>query len=106
MKLPLSMFPQEIVDQYNLNDLVAAYGYGYMDIRKGMPGLKQSGRLASDHLTKNLARNRYAPVPHTPSLWRHHTSDLVFSLVVDNFGIKYTRKADADHLLKSLQEDY
>ena len=30
----------------------------------------------------------------------------MFSLVVDNFGIKYTRKEDANHLLKSLWEDY
>ena len=61
-----------------------------MEIRKVIPGLKQARRLASDQLTKNLARNRYAPVPHTPSLWRHHTSYLVFSLVIDDFGIKYT----------------
>ena len=57
MKLPLSMFPQEIVEQYNLKDLVAADGYVYMEIRKVMPGIKQSRRLASDQLTKNLARN-------------------------------------------------
>ena len=74
-----------------------------MDTRKGMPGPKQAGRLVRDLLTKNLARNGYSPVLHTLSLWRHHTSDLVFSLVVDNFGIKYTRKADADCLLKSLK---
>ena len=80
MKLPLSMSPQEIVKQYNLKDRVAADGYVYMEIRKGMPGLKQAGRLASDRLTKNLARNGYAPVPHTPSLWRHYTSDFMFSL--------------------------
>ena len=30
----------------------------------------------------------------------------MFYLVVDNFGIKYTLKEDADHLLKSLREDY
>ena len=71
-----------------------------------MIGLKQAGRLVSYRLTKNLARNGYAPVPHIPSLWRHHTSDLVFYLIVNDFGIKYTRKADANHLLKSLQEDY
>ena len=29
-----------------------------------------------------------------------------FSIVVDNFGIKYTRKADDNHLLKSLWENY
>ena len=77
-----------------------------MEIRKGMPGIKQAGRLASDRLTNNLARNGYARIPHTPSLWYHHTSDLVFSLVVDDFGIKYTRKADANHLLKYLWGDY
>ena len=42
-KLPLSMFPQEIVEKYNLKDCVATDGYVYMDIIKGMPGLKQSG---------------------------------------------------------------
>ena len=106
MKLPHSMSPQEIVEQYNLKDRVSADNYVYMEIINVMPGLKQAGILSSNRLTKNLARNGYAPVPHTPSLWRHHTSDLVFSLIVDNFGIKYTRKADADHLLKSLREDY
>ena len=83
-----------------------ADGYVYIDIRKGMPGLKMSGRLASERLTNNLSRFGYAPVPHTPSLWRHHTSDLVFFLIFNDFGIKYTLKEDADHLLKSLQEDY
>ena len=78
MKLSLSMFLQEIVKQYNQKDRVAADGYVYLDIRKGMPELNQAGQLASDRLTKNLARNGYSPVPHIPSLWRHHTSDLVF----------------------------
>ena len=83
-----------------------ADGYIYMEIRKGMSGFKQAGRLARDCLTKNLARNVYTPVPHTPSLWRHHMSDLMFPLVVKDFVIKYTHKEDATHLLKSLQEDY
>ena len=48
MKLPLSMFPQEIVEKYNLKDRISADGYVYMEIRKVMPGIKQAGRLASD----------------------------------------------------------
>ena len=106
MKLPLSMSPQEIIDQYNLKDLLSTDCYVYMEIRKGIPGINQAGRLASDRLTKNLVRNGYAPVPHTLSLWRHHPSDLMFSLVIDDFGIKYTRKADADKLQESLWGDY
>ena len=98
--------PLEIVQQYNLKDLVADKGYIYMENRKEIPGLKQTGSLASDRLTKNFDINGYVPVKHTPYFWRHHTSDLVFFLVVNNFGIKYTRKEDADHLLKSLWENY
>ena len=43
MKLSLSMFPQVIVQQYNLKDILSADGYVYMEIRKVMPGLKQVG---------------------------------------------------------------
>ena len=68
MKLPLSMFPQEIIEQQNLKDRLAVNGYVYMKIITGMPGLKQAEQIASDRLTKNLARNEYAPVPHTPYL--------------------------------------
>ena len=60
------MFTQDIVQQYNLKDIVSADGYVYMDIRKVMPGLKQAGILSIDRLTNNLARNGYALVPHTP----------------------------------------
>ena len=83
-----------------------ANGYVYMEIRKGMPVLKQSGSLDSNRLAKNLVRNGYAPVKHTPSLWRHHTTNLVFYLVVYDFGIKYTRNKYSDHLIKYLWEDY
>ena len=78
-KLPLCMFSQEIVEQYNLKECVVADGYVYMETRKGMPGLKQAGRLASDQLINNLTRNGYAPVPHILPLWRHHTSDFFFT---------------------------
>ena len=37
MKLPLSIFPKEIVQQYKMKDLVAANGYVYMENRKGIP---------------------------------------------------------------------
>ena len=104
MKHPLRIFPQEVVQQYNLKEIVAANSYVYMEIRKGITGLKQAGRLASNRLIKNIDRNGFALVKHTPSLWRHHTSNLVFYLVVDNVGIKYTQKKD--HLLKSLRDNY
>ena len=44
MKMKLKMIPQEIIDQYHLQDL-QENGWVYMKIVKGMPGLKQAARL-------------------------------------------------------------
>jgi hypothetical protein len=41
-----------------------------------------------------------------PGLWRHATRPITFSLVVDDFGIKYVGKEHADHLIKCLKEKY
>ena len=104
-QMPLKLIPQEIIHEYNLID-VAVNGIVYIEIRKGMPGLKQAGKIANDRLTTHLARHGYHPVPHTPALWKHTTNSVYFTLVVDDFGIKYTNKADADHLLQALKQQY
>ena len=49
MKMQLKMIPQEIIDQYNLQDLQED-GWVYMKILKVMPGLKQAARLANERL--------------------------------------------------------
>jgi hypothetical protein len=46
MKMLLSRFPEEIVDKYNLGAL-AVDGWVYIEIRKGMYGLKQEVLLAN-----------------------------------------------------------
>ena len=105
MKLPIKLIPEEIVKQYNLLPLVSD-GYIYLEIRKGMPGLKQAGRIANDRLQTHLAKYDYAPVARTPSLWKHATRPVTFSLVVDDFGVKYVGKHHADHLIHALQQMY
>ena len=54
MKLALACIPEEIIDQYNLRAL-SSNGWVYLDIRKGMPGLKQAGCIANDRLKYLLA---------------------------------------------------
>ena len=66
-------------------------------------GLPRAGKLANDQLVAALAPYGYHPVAITPGLLRHDTRDIVFSLVVDDFGVRYTLKADADHLISTLQ---
>jgi hypothetical protein len=46
-------------------------------------------------------------LPHyprlTPGLWKDANSDLMFTLVVDDFGVRYTNQQDVDKLVSTLQ---
>jgi hypothetical protein len=72
MKMLLSHFPEEIVQKYHL-DAFAVDGWVYIEIRKGMCGLKQARLLANQLLQTRLAPFGYYPARHTPGLWLHHT---------------------------------
>ena len=106
MRLALDFFPDNIIEQYNLHSLVYPNGWIFMDIRKGMPGLKQAGRIANDRLKIHLAQFLYAPVPCTPALWKNVTRDITFLLVVNNFCVKYVGKENAYHLIQALKKQY
>jgi hypothetical protein len=71
-----------------------------------MYGLPQAGILAFNQLKTHLATHNYAPCTHTPGLWTHSNRNITFTLVVDDFGIKYTNRDDAIHLLTALEELY
>jgi hypothetical protein len=105
IRIPVSVIPESIMIEYDLAGLVHN-GAVYCEIRKGMYGLPQAGRIANDRLTKFLEPHGYTPVAVTPGLWKHHTKDITFTLVVDDFGVKYTDKKDAEHLMACLKENY
>ena len=92
--MKLKIIPQEIIDQYQLQDLQENV-WVYMKIVKDMPVLKQAARLDIEILVDHLAPYVYAPVQHTPSLWKHESNGILFSLVVDDFGIKSTLQASS-----------
>jgi hypothetical protein len=97
MKMLLSRFPEELVDKYNLGAL-SVDGWVYIEIRKGMYRLKHAGLLANQLLQTRLAPFGYNPARHTPGLWLHKTRPIAFSLVVDDFSVKYVGKQHAEHL--------
>ena len=72
MRINITNIPQEIIDKYNLFELVSD-GWVYMDIWKKMYGLKQSGALAGKKLEKDLAPYGYKKVKHITGLWTHVT---------------------------------
>jgi hypothetical protein len=101
MKMLLSRFPEEIVQTYNLNAL-AVDGWVYIEIRKGMYGLKQVGLLAKQLLQIRLSPFGYYPARPTPGLWLHKTRPISFTLIVDDFAVKYVGKQHAEHLRNAL----
>jgi hypothetical protein len=70
---------------------------------KGMYGLPQAGRLAMTKVTAVLAQAGYNECRFTKMVFRHETRPITFALVVDDFLIKYSAKADADHLIRALE---
>ena len=97
----------EIIAEYDLtDDFFDSKGYLYVEIRKGMYGLKEAAILAYDQLKAHLAPFGYFPVPHTPGLWRHTDRRTTFTLAVDDFGIKFFAQSDADHLFAALATRY
>ena len=99
MKFHISTIAQEIIDEYDLLNIVDNHGFVYVKIVKGMYGLKQAGIIAQKSLIHHLSPFGYHPALHTPGLWQHETRDTIFTLVVDNFAIKCTSLENAQHLL-------
>jgi hypothetical protein len=91
MRLPLSIIPDDIIAKYNLQ-AIAVSGWVYIEIRKGMYGLKQGSLLANQVLQQRLAHYGYYHVQHTPGLWLHKKRPIAFTLVMDDFAVKYVGK--------------
>ena len=105
MKIPLSLFPPHTVEQYDLKRQ-AKDGFVYVEIRKAIYGLPQAKILANKLLKTRLKPQGYYEVPHTPGLWRHIWRPIQFTLVVDDFGIKYVGRQHIEHLLRAIKKHY
>ena len=77
-----------------------------MEIRKAIYGLPQAGALANNILKKRLAPARYYEMPHTPVLWKHVSHPIAFTLVMDDFSVKYVGKKNDDHFVSALKRKY
>ena len=49
-RMKLELFPQEIIDQYNLDNKANDKGYVFCELNQGMYGLTQVGELSQDQL--------------------------------------------------------
>ena len=71
-----------------------------------MYGLKQAAILAYETVTKLLTAAGYELISGSTGLWKHNRNNLMFALCVDDFGVKYYRKEDVQHLMQALSKVY
>jgi hypothetical protein len=106
MQLKISDMPDNVIKHYKLHDIVTPDGHIYCEIQKGMYGLPQVGIIVQELLADCLKQHGYTQSKTTPGLWSHKTRPIQFSLVVNNFGVKYVGKENALHLLNTIQKHY
>jgi hypothetical protein len=71
-----------------------------------MYALPQAGILTNELLQDNLAKDGYRPKQHTHALWTHGTHPISFSLVVDDFRVKYFGREHAEHLMACIKKSF
>ena len=98
--------PNEVIVEYYFLPIAESSGYAYVEIKKGMYGLKEDGIISYKRLVRNLQPHGYAPVAHTHGIWTHTNLPTTFTLAVDNFGIKFFAADNATHLLDALRKNY
>ena len=106
IRLKISDIPDEIIHEYHLKKIVNSKGFVFLEVTKGMYGLPQAGLLANELLEKRLNKNGYYQSKIIPGLWKHKSRPIMFTLVVDDFGVKYVGREHAKHLLSVIKQHY
>ena len=70
-----------------------------------MYGLPKAGQLVYIALINHLQLHGYTHSGFTPGIFKHATLDTILSLVVDDFGVKYTARNYALHLIDTLNKN-
>ena len=105
MAMNIDTIPTHIIEKYNLLDLVEN-GKVVMEVSSTIYGLKEAGKLSQDRLIAHLAAHGYKQCRFTPCLFIHESNGAAFTLVVDDFLVKFQNNSAADHLIETLQKLY
>jgi hypothetical protein len=71
-----SLIPQEFLDQYRDKIVIDDKGHVYARVEKGMYGLPQAGKVASDALLPRLKQAGYVETGRIPGLFKHKTNSI------------------------------
>ena len=104
VKFKVDLIPPRIIQFYKIQHLIHKR-YIYTKINKAWHGLKNSGCIAHDDLVQHLQKHRFVQAQKKMDCSRTYR-DISFTLVVDNFVLKFTNKQDCDYLIKIMREKY
>ncbi len=62
--------------------------------------------MANKLLKESLALAGYFEIAHTPGLWWHVSRPVAFSLAVDDFGVNYVGRENAENLATTITKHY
>lgn len=105
LQMTLADLPEKIIKEYKPHGSNNEWT-DYIKVIKGRYSLPQAGILTNELLEKWLNKNSYYLSTLVLDLWKHKTSPISFTLVVDNFGVKYINKQHAEHFMSVLKEHY
>jgi hypothetical protein len=105
MKNPLALFPQWIINQYDLKTCTLN-GFVYLEMHQAVWGLSPAEIFAKKLIHKKLLPHGYYICSNTPSLWKLEMQSISFTLVVDNFGVEYVGQGHVDHLFRCIRQHY
>ncbi len=106
MQLKILDMPDNVIEHYKLCDIVTPDGHIYCEIQMGMYGLPQAGIIVQELLADRLKQHGYTQSKTMLGLWLHKTGPIQFSLIIDDFGVKYVSKENALHQLNTIQKYY
>ena len=106
VRFRLNLIPGAFIQAYKLNELATPNGFVYARVNKAWYGLKQAGKIAHDDLVQRLAEAGYKKAALVEGYFKHETRDIDFTLVVDDFLIRYQNKEDLEHLQQAIGKYY
>ena len=104
-RIHIKYLPPDIIKYYNATSLFHS-DYVYCKTNKGVCGFKQAVILAYNQLLTYFTDVGYRSIISITSMLEHISRPTKVCLCVDDIGIKYYSKDDADHLLQTLGKDY
>ena len=92
LHIKLSNFTEYVIEHYKLQEKVDNKGFVYIKCVRRMYGLMHVGITSQKLLEELLKKHGYRQSDKTPGFWKHDTRPINFTLIVNDFGVKYVGK--------------